>query len=173
MKLCFLFCNPTSKWKQPGSWLIRKFERSLASHVAISVEIGSVTYVFESVAPNSRVMEMSEWKKHYQLEYAYEFEVPEFKQWDALNYLENIVERPYSYGQIILIGLTKILLPLQFLFRGAILNHERALICTEVISLFVEKFMRYTLRKKHDQHGISDVEVMAIVLKGLQNPWKD
>lgn len=173
MKLAFLFCNPKSKWKQPGSWLIRKLDGSLCSHVAIAVTIQGHTHVFEAVSPMSRNMPISDWLEQYALEYSYEFEVPVFKQFDALGFLESITERPYSYGQIVLIGLTKLFMPLQFVLRGAILNHERALICTEVISLFVEKFMRYNLRKKHDQHGITDIEVMAIVLKGLSNPWKD
>ncbi len=173
MKLAFLFCNPKSKWKRPGSWIIRKLDGSPCSHVAVSVTIQGHTHVFESVSPNSRNIPLADWLEQYSLEYAYDFEVPDFKQFDVLSFLESTTERPYSYGQIVLIGLTKIFLPLQFLLRGAILNHERALICTEVISLFVEKFMRYTLRKKHDQHGINDVEVMAIVLKALSNPWRD
>jgi hypothetical protein len=173
MKIAFLFCNPKAKWKQPGSWIIRKLDGSLCSHVAVAVTIKGYTNVFESVSPNSRNLPLADWLNQYTLEYAYDFEVPNTKEFEALSFLDSITERPYSYGQIALIGLTKLFLPLQFLLRGAILNHERALICTEVISLFVEKFMRYTLRKKHDQHGISDIEVMAIVLKGLSKPWKD
>lgn len=173
MKLAFIFCNPTSKWKQPGSWLIRRFDRSAASHVAVSVQVGQITYVFESVSPKSRVLEFSEWKKEYNIAYTFDFTVPELKSWAVLNYLENIIERPYSYAQIALIALTKLFLPFQFIFRGAILNHERALICTEVISLFVSKFMKYDLKKKHDQHGISDIDRMAVELAIQENPWKD
>jgi hypothetical protein len=173
MNVSFVFCNPKSKLKQPGSWIIRKLDKSAASHVAICVQVAETKYVFESVSPDSRVIEFNEWLKEYVIAYTFDFKVPELKAWAALNYLENIVERPYSYGQIVLIGLTKIFMPLQFLLRGAILNHERALICTEVVSLFVEKFMKYDIKKKHDQHGISDIDIMAIELAIQESPWKD
>jgi hypothetical protein len=173
MNISFIFCNPKQAWKQPGSWLIRKLDRSSASHVAICVQLNHTKYIFESVSPKSRVIELSAWSKEYNIEYSFDFKVPELKRWAVLNYLENIIDKPYSYGQLILIGLTNLFMPFQLLLRGAILNHERALICTEVISLMVEKFMNYDIKKKHDQHGISDIDLMAIELAIQQNPWKE
>ena len=172
MILRFLFADSRKPYKKPGTWLIKKIDGGPAGHVALSLNFGGDEWVFESVLPESRVTRLEEWKKEYKTLLVYEFVVPESLEWSVLQWTESMLYKPYSVFQIILIGITRLFLPLQVLLKGAILNHERALVCTEFLSRFAVKFMSYDQKKTHDQFGVKDAHEMAERLAD-KAVWKD
>ena len=65
-------------------------------------------------------------------------------------------DTPYSIPQLALIALS-LLGPLQRKLNWAILNHKKALICTEVGSRFIESFTHIEIKESHDNVGVNDM----------------
>lgn len=157
MYIRFLFCNPKAKWKWIGSKLIRWADRTNASHFALEIEhISGKRYVYESVFPRSQKSEIHEWLTHYNVISVYTFHIPTQIQHKVYEWLESLVGKPYSIPQLVLIALC-ILKPINSLLQWAILNHDRALICTEVGSRFIEKFIQFPIKESHDKIGVFDM----------------
>jgi hypothetical protein len=170
MVVRFLFSNPREAWKQPGAWLIRRADRSKASHFAIAIFGFGTVFVYEAVFPKCRRIPYSEWINHNKIESFHDFEVPSHLQARVHEWLKAIEGRWYSVPQLLLIAVT-ILEPLNKLLNWAILNHEKQMICTEVGSRFVEEFTTIPMEESHDKIGVSDMyEITAEMAK---NPrWR-
>lgn len=173
MMISFLICDPTTWWKLAGSWLIKTVDRSSGSHFAIRCETYSGVKIYESVFPKSTRTPEEEWLKHYKIIKRYDFEVPAAHQASVLEWLESMVGVWYSVPQLALIALSIILKPLVFIFNRTILNHEKALICTELGSRFVEKFMRWIFTKSHDNIGVREMTYISGRLNKTARPWKE
>lgn len=164
MVVRFLFCNSKTWWKQPGSALIRKVDGSDSSHFAVELITFTERIVYESVFPRARKIEKTEWAKHYSVTAYYDFEVPSYMQYKVKDWLESIVGIHYSVPQLLLIALC-VLKPLNKLLNWAILNHQQALICTEVGSRFLERFTHIKIKESHDKIGVWDMREYAYAFK--------
>lgn len=170
MVVRFLFSNPREAWKQPGAWLIRRADRSKASHFAIAIFGFGTVFVYEAVFPKCRRLPYSEWINHNKIESFHDFEVPTYLEFEVNEWAKSIVGKWYSVPQLALIAVT-IIEPLNKLLNWAILNHERQMICTEVGSRFIEKFMTLPIKESHDKIGVRDMYEYTDQLK--QNPrWR-
>jgi len=173
MIISFVICDPLSKHKQLGSWLIKKIDRSSGSHFAIKKESLAGVHYYDSVWPISKKSNEQDWLKKYKVIKSYSFDVPLHLQADVISFLESLVGIKYAIPQLALIALSILLWPLRKVIYKSILNHEKALICSEYGSRFVEKFMKFILLKSHDNIGVRDMEIMSRKLHKLSNPWKD
>ncbi len=153
----FMFGNPTAWWKQWGSKLIRKVDGSPASHFAIAVfSPSSPDFVYESVFPRFRKIRYDEWLKEYKLVKKVDFVVPKNLEFAVNDWLQMMIGVPYSVPQLALIAIS-LLGPLKKALNWAILNHKRALICTEVGSRFIEAFTHIEIKESHDNVGVNDM----------------
>jgi hypothetical protein len=173
MKVTFLFCNPTQWWKQAGSWLIRVADKSPASHFAICIEHDSGReVVYESVFPKSMKSSIEEWMRHNSLVAAFGFDVPRGKEYLVHEFLEARLGIWYSVPQLILIALC-LIKPLNKLLNWSILNHERALVCSEVGSRFLERFIEIQIKESHDKIGVRDMLEYTETLSTNGITWRD
>lgn len=173
MLISFIICDPLTWWKKSGSWLIKRLDRSTGSHFAIRLETHSSVSYYESVWPRSTKSPEDEWLKHYVIRKRYDFEVPNIHQAAVLEWLESMVGVWYAVSQLVLIALSIILWPFRAVFNRTILNHEKALICTELGSRFVEKFMRWIFTKSHDNIGVREMTYISGRLNKTARPWKE
>jgi hypothetical protein len=172
MTINFTFSDPLSWYRIPGAWFIRVVDGGQGSHFSVGVSGSDDIYVYEAVIPRSRVVPMKSWLGHNKVKVNYMFQVPKEIEADVIRFLDSLIRVPYSVPQLILIFLCKMLFPTNILLKGAIINHERALICTEVGSRFIEKFMNYKLTKSHDNTGVKDIQMICEGLVLQDKEWK-
>jgi hypothetical protein len=173
MRVSFVICEPLSGLKKIGSWIIRTLDQSKASHFAVELDSLAGIYYYESVMPKSRCLPKDEWDKHYRIVQKWTFEVPKGLEYDVLLFLNDLINKPYSIAQLLLIAGGIFSGAFQIAFNKAIINHEKALICTEVGSRFIERFMRWNFVKSHDNMGIRDLTEICNALGISSNPWKE
>jgi hypothetical protein len=173
MRVSFVICDPLAFSKQIGKWVIKEVDGAPGSHFAIRLDSYTGINYYEAVLPCSRKLKSDEWNKHYKIIKQFDFEVPSGMEYDVLTWLESMVGRPYSIAQLVLIAVSTMSMHLQLLFKGAILNHEKALICTEYGSRFVERFMNFHLQKSHDNIGVEDMYEISEALTHVKNLWKE
>lgn len=170
MILRFYYAKPTAGYKKLFSTIMQIGENVDFGHVAVGLETFAGNTVYEAVMPKTRKLSFAEWTTHYEVVREVQWTVPNHLQALVREYLEGIVGIPYSLLQILVIGLTCIFKPLDFVFKAAIINQAKAQICTEVLSRFAEKFMGYKMRKTHDEFGLEDAQVMGDLLE-LNPKW--
>lgn len=173
MILRFVFANPKQWWKQGGASLLRWADQFPASHFAVELVTIKHHYVFESVFPRTRRLEKHEWNELWTEHSAYEFEVPQHLQWEVLAWLNHSVGKWYSLSQLLLIALC-LIKPLNDKLNWSILNHDRFLICTELGSRFIERFMKIVMIESHDKIGLQDLGDLCeqVSFKDQERLWK-
>ena len=169
----FVFANPTEWWKQPGAALLRWADKVPAEHFAIQVESIVSNNYHESVFPKSRTLVGKKWEKKWIAYKKYEFEVPDHLQWQVMEWLLQQNNVWYSIPQLFLIALCFIK-PINDRLNWAILNHNRLLICTELGSRFIEKFMTIPIKESHDKIGLKDMFDLSETAAGINSKrlWK-
>lgn len=173
MKVILLFANSKLPLHLPVNFLIRWLDKSKAGHFAIRVITSEFDIVYEAVAPKVRkVMPYDVWLKYYTPNHELEIPVPQSKEAEVTKWLESILGLRYGYEQIVLIGLCAIVKPFSSYLSKVILNHEKALICTELGSRFIEKFLVYKLKKSHDEIGVRDMEEIIDDLSKTEIKWQ-
>lgn len=157
----FLFANPKAWYKQVGNFLLQLGEQVPFGHVAIELEYNGECNVYEYVFPKSQKEPREEWNKHYKLVKQYQWRVPEEMQEAVLKFLEKNVGIRYAVEQIFFIGATILLGWTNLIFNKLILNGNRAMVCSELLSKFAEKFWGFIATESHDKIGLKDVEVIS------------
>lgn len=145
--------NPTEWYKQPGSWLIRKVDKSSGSHVSVFLETYSGIKVYESIWPRSHKITHAEWSKHNEFIKEYTFPVPPESQADVYELLGKSVNKPYSIPQLILIAIDYIV-AIDF----TNINGGKWLICSEMAARPLVKFFGAKFGETLDTVGVSDIE---------------
>lgn len=158
MILYIMFSNPVVWWKQLGASLIRWADKSKHSHVAISLDTGDSLRVYEAVWPESHVLPFEEWQKSYKAGDIYYFAVPKGLELLTIDTLRYLTKRRYSISQLILIALTNAFGFLDRLLNKAVVNHEKGLICTELVTLYLERIGYLKIKESHDKVGVRDLE---------------
>lgn len=172
MVIRFLFCTPKSWYKWIGSEIIKLGEGVNAGHFAIEVEMYGDSKIYEAVFPKSRKIALYDWMDHYKVVGEYEFHAPIHLETDIVDFLNDLTGVKYSISQIFTIGLVALFKPLDFILKTKVINQKNALICTEVGSRFVERFMDLRIDQSHDQIGISDMYLYSDMLLEKENVWK-
>jgi len=170
MILRFYYAKPTAGYKKLFSTIMQIGENVDFGHVAVGLETFAGNTVYEAVMPKTRKLSFAEWSTHYEVVREVQWTVPTHLQALMLEHLEQMVGINYSLMQILVIGLTCVFKPLDFVFKAAIINQAKALICTEVQSRTAEKFMGYKPRKSHDEFGLADAQNLGDILE-LNPGW--
>lgn len=145
--------NPKELLKQPGSWLIKKIDKSSGSHVSVVLETYSGVNVYESVWPRSRKITHAEWSKHNTFVKEYAFKVPTEIQADVFEMLAKQVNKPYSIPQLVLIAIDYV-----FSINFTNINGGKWLICSEMAARPLAKFFGAKFDETFDTVGVSDIE---------------
>ena len=172
MNVYFVFSDTKVWWKKLGCWLIKFIDKGSGSHFALGITNNEEIYYYESVLPKSRVISKEQFLAINEIKKQYLFAVPKELEKEVVRFLDSLVSRPYSIQQLILIFISKSLLPTNIFLKGAILNHEKSLICTEVGTRFIEQFMNYKLTKSHDNTGVKDIQIICEGLVLQDKEWK-
>lgn len=157
----FYFADSTHAYKLPGTLAIKFFDGAISGHFAIGLETYGEEHVYESLFPKSRKLPISEWLKDYKIIKQHQFFVPNHLQYKVLEWLEGTVNIRYSVEQIFFIGLCILFKPLDYLLNTAVINHKKALICSETGSRFVDRFIYFKILESHDKIGVRDMEVIS------------
>lgn len=158
MKVTFIFANTRISSHKFVNFLIKWIDKSKSGHFAILLDTDFTSNIFEAVSPKVREIKLDDWIKQYDAQSFTCFEVPEHKRADVIYWLKNMVGIRYGYGQVLLIGFFCIFKKLASIIPKVNLNYKSAVICTELGSRFIEKFLDYPLNKSHDEIGINDME---------------
>jgi hypothetical protein len=168
VRVKFLLCNHHKF--DFGGWFIRRFDRSKFSHAAIELEI-TQPVVYEFVMPKSKKTFKIDWAKGYKVERSYDFVVPTHLQFDVLQWLNAHVGIRYSMTQIGWIALCNAISLIDKNFNWVPINQSKAMICTELVSRFMERFMTIKFKESHDKISLKDIYNYCIELEN--NPgWK-
>lgn len=159
MTVVVYISNPTEWWKQPGSKLIRYVDKTPGSHCSIGLITHTGEKVYESVWPRSKRSTKAEWLEHNIIIKKYEFEIPPEIRFDVYSWLEKSVGIKYSIPQLFLI-LADLIKPANY--RD--LNGHSQLICSELVGVFLNKFLAAKLDETVDTIGVLDVIVLCEML---------
>jgi hypothetical protein len=154
MKVRVIISNPTEWYKQLGSYLIRRVDGCSGSHVSIELDSYAGNRVYEAVWPRSRKLNYGEWLNHNKIVKVYEFKVKPGTEADVLEYLEAQLNKLYSIPQLALI-LIDYIDPYDF----KPINGNSALICSELVSGYLEKFHGSKFNETSDTVGVLDIEL--------------
>jgi hypothetical protein len=143
------------------SRIIRAFENYMsgldASHAY--VEIGE--NIIESTFPKGRRINKTKWLKHYHIVESYAFKL-KCDENSLIQWLDkNIVDKPYSLTQNIVIGATGILLqvvnPKNWSFVEKLeFNGRCSQNCTEAQIMFASKFLKFSPTEGLDQYSVGE-----------------
>lgn len=169
MKITFYYVNPVSKYKKFGNFILRSAEDTEYGHFAIGCTGPSnIETVYEAVFPRFHKISKEEFLLHYEIYDSISWEVPEDIQYRVFDFLEGFVGKRYALEQILFIGLTILLFPLNILFKSLSLNGNKALVCTELGSRFAEKFFGFVPKESHDKIGLKDMLVIGYKYKDIK-----
>lgn len=171
-KITFLFADSTDWLHKPGGALIKFVEGSSAGHFAVLLETDYSKKVYEAVSPKARVLPFDEWSHKYQIKDSVSFDVPEDKLFDVVYWLESQVGVRYGYLQLPFILLCSLSPFLDKTFNETYLNHKKAIICTELGSRLIEKFLVYEIKESHDKIGIKDMDNICLDLRSSEIKWR-
>lgn len=173
MVVTFIFANSTKTLHKPVNFLIRWLDKSIAGHFAIGLQTDFSHTVFEAVAPRVRkITPYQEWLKYYTPVRTLSIAVPLDKYSSVLEWLEGMLGIRYGYEQIVFIAVCLIINPLNKLWNRVNLNYKKAVICTELGSRFIEKFLVYELKESHDKIGVRDMEKIITDLSKTEIKWQ-
>lgn len=156
MKIHFIFCTSLEWWKAIGVFLIKFIDRVDSNHFAIVIEGYSEPKVYETTFPKYKISKYSDWIKSHRIDRQFTYDVPTHLQYKVVEWLESHNGKRYSVFQLLFIA-AAIFKPINKILNWGILNHDRALICTEVGSRFMEKFMGLIVKESHDKIGMFDL----------------
>jgi hypothetical protein len=172
MRVKLILCNSTKWYKWVGNELLKWADNSNSGHFAIELSSYSTPIIYESVLPKSKKSKISKWLQHYEITEELEIEVPPEYQGSVYFFLESLLNKPYAIDQIFFIGLCLLFHPLDKAFNWGVLNHEKALICTEYGSRFLEKFIQIEIKESHDKIGLNDMKKYMNYLRANGIKWK-
>lgn len=156
-----------SKRNVIGSKILQWAEKIPFSHVSIAIEIDTCRKeVYESVWPKSRMIDFKEWLTHYEVVEQYEFPIEDFGQLYAMKFfLKSKLRKWYSLGQILIMGIGFLSTPLNKWLSSKRWNGSRALVCTELVGDFMQKFYGATFPETTDTISLSETKAEVLKVK--------
>jgi len=155
MKVSILFAKNSAWWAVLGR-LIMFVEQKPFSHCAVLLEYDGKQVVYDSVFPKGRIMSYQKWSMLYKDILVHE--MPDISPWEVAAKLSLAKDsrRYYSIVQLlwILLALFK---PFDRWTNWFTLNGHKAMICTELVSRFLELFYQVKFNESHDKIGLVDV----------------
>lgn len=165
MEISFVFSRSKLRSHKLGCKVIRRMEKTDVSHAAILVKTAFGSMVYEAVFPRVRKMKFEDWIEQYEPIRVYPFEVPkEFRFLVGMD-LRKMEGIPYPISQLILIGIGIVAPGLAKWLKPIVLNHDGALICTEVGAILLRNYMEVDFLESLDNVGLRDLETQVILLK--------
>lgn len=166
MKAYVVFARPKPWWMFLDD-IFMWVEKTNFSHVAIVLEDidHGKHWVFESRWPKGRKIALGKWLQDYKV-VSLELIDNNFNRYSNHYYdLIRMTEKPYSFSQVLTIGWG-----LLFKAGGSKdwfleVNGNKAKICTELVSVFLNKVYGVELKKSPDMVGLYDVKLMVDGLK--------
>ncbi len=169
MRMTFYYCNPISKYKQLGNFILRAAEDSTYGHFAIGLKSKySEEMVYEAVFPRFHKISKKEFLTHYRVEDEITWDVPNHVQFALLEFLESFVGVRYAIEQILFIGLAILFFPINMILKNVVLNGNKAIVCTELGSRVAEKFFGFMPKETHDKIGLSDMLLIGYRCKYIR-----
>jgi hypothetical protein len=153
----------------PLGWAIMKAQNLPYSHVCLLVKTEHAGLIYESVWPNARVIDTVSWLKiNNPWEYIKLPTPLEPAKVDKC--LSSIIEnsRGYSFAQLFLNAIGLINSQLNKWAGTVILNHERYLICTELVGRFLEETYNYNFGEHTDSLDLHDIHKAADKIAGVE-----
>jgi hypothetical protein len=131
------------------SKVIEKVENLPVSHCAIVCD----GVVFESTWPKSKICPLVEWLEQYEIVFSFDARenLSEIRGWFFRNCL-----KPYSLKQLFVMALTYVSAPLKLAFEKMQWNGSKALVCTEVVGMFLTDFYGYDFKESPDTISVRD-----------------
>lgn len=156
----------------PFAWAIRLVEKRPSSHIEILEVVDNDLQnanCYGSVFPKSRSIKFHEMNKGYELMsmIPLDLKVPLDV---AYTILQSNLGKPYSLGQILLIGLKIVFLAQSKWFSDIKLNLSKYQVCTEFAGIFMRDACNYELPCSPEMMSLDECEVLAYSnLKGLKD----
>lgn len=148
------------------SWVFRWIEGVSYSHCAWIVG----DYVYESTMPKGRKINISEWSKHYEIVYSYQFQLNEDQENEALDVLNSFIGKPYSYFQLFLILAELCSSAAKNFIRYLEFNGESRQICTETIAIMLNRVFEVAIPENYDHISLKEARYL---LDNTMNHWND
>ena len=120
---------------------------------------------FGAIAPKSRKAKMSEVSEHYFFEKAIQLHTTVSDD-AAMAILEHLLNKNYSFSQILLISMKILCGGLISWLPYVKLNLEKYLICTELVGVFMQEACSIRFEASPEMLTINDVEELA--MKNIQ-----
>jgi len=150
MIITVLCCENTKLTHQPLNSAIKMVEGVDFSHYAFLID----EYVYEAVAPRSRQIHYSEWRKNYWIVRTYTIEVNSIQLCKILDIIATQLNIPYSFAQIFKILIGNIF---HLKFKKDF-NGKKALICSEFVARPLAEVLGYMFPISLDHIGMDEVE---------------
>jgi len=154
----YVVFSSNRKWWYILDDIIRMVEGVHYSHTAIMLHnpISGKSTIYELKFPKGRSIDLVEWLKEHQLREIFLID----EQFDTMSsdhyVLLNMVNKPYSIIQLLVIGFGMICLPFGRILSSARINGNRAKICTELVARFLSRCYGVRLRKSPDMMALKD-----------------
>jgi hypothetical protein len=164
MKVYILFAENRAWWAV-GSHLLKWVEKTNFSHVAVMLTDDYGTWVYESQAPQGRRVTLMEWLKKYKIVDSVLLDEHFKKGTHEYYYLYRQTQVPYSFFQLVLIGLGILNKALLERNKWLEVNGHKAAICTELVGNFLRVAYGVELGKSADLLGLQDIRNLVDNLK--------
>lgn len=148
----------------PFARIIEFVERRQTSHVEIVKCVDGdfeLSDTWGSIFPKSRKMKLADFKLHYKVERFVPLHT-KLTEAECDVILDSLCHKPYSFAQIILIGL-------KILGRGSLVwidgvkpNLSKYLICTELAGIFLQEACQYKFAQSPECLSLRDIEFIAL-----------
>lgn len=130
------------------------------THVSIGIEYGSDFLIWEAHAPRPRFVDWKTWRKLNDPKFIFTKEIKnQVQMFNMIQYLAVEASQAfYSYLQLVLIFLKRLLPRFKKQFEGVILNDYRGLVCSEGVMRFLVKFFpdQFQYRQSYDDLGLRE-----------------
>ena len=167
----------TSKKKfNPLARYIMHKQKTNFSHMAILITNGeNKTQVYHATWPLAESLSYEEFISKYEIKNIYALTPPLYKEWNQLiELLHNLVKQKsyYSITQLILIYLKIKFSLLNTALKMAILNHEKGLICSELIARFLNYGWEIQFSISYDSLDLIETSKAAKLVEDKSKKWQ-
>ena len=138
--------------------LIMKIEGTRYSHASVMTKLEGEFFIYEAVWPMPRQIRYIDWIKTNEI--IEEYTLPPVKsEVTSVAYLHKLIDdaQGYSIAQLFLNAIGLINKNLNKWAGTVILNHEKYLVCTELVGRFLEDSYNYDFHEHEDSIDLLDV----------------
>ena len=154
------FSKPRGFFKQPISWLIRKFEGSDYSHVYIKLSNATISNDVYYHASGSEVKFMGTdlfYKQNKPVE-EHEFKLETTKYYQILDFAIEKVGHPFSIVQLVGLALVRIAAILGFKISNPFGN--KGYVCTELVAELLRDIYGASIDKELNSITLKDIKIL-------------